>query len=24
MLGLCIWPLALLLPRLPKGAVPVH
>ena len=24
MLGLCIWPLALLLPRLPKGATPAH
>jgi DHA2 family multidrug resistance protein len=24
MLGLCIWPLALLLPRLPKGAAPAH
>lgn len=23
-LGLCIWPLALFLPRLPKGAVPAH
>jgi len=23
-LGLCIWPLALLLPRLPKGAAPAH
>jgi len=24
MLGLCIWPLALLLPRMPKGAAPAH
>jgi DHA2 family multidrug resistance protein len=24
MLGLCIWPLALLLPRMPKGAVAAH
>ncbi len=23
-LGLCIWPLALLLPRMPKGAAPAH
>ena len=23
-LGLCIWPLALFLPRLPKGAAPAH
>jgi MFS transporter, DHA2 family, multidrug resistance protein len=23
-LGLCIWPLALLLPRVPKGATPAH
>jgi MFS transporter, DHA2 family, multidrug resistance protein len=24
LLGLCIWPLALLLPRMPKGAAPAH
>ena len=24
MLGLCIWPLALFLPRMPKGAAPAH
>jgi DHA2 family multidrug resistance protein len=24
MLGLCIWPLALLLPQMPKGAAPAH
>jgi MFS transporter, DHA2 family, multidrug resistance protein len=23
-LGLCIWPLALLLPRMPRGASPAH
>ena len=24
MMALCLWPLALFLPRLPKGAAPAH
>lgn len=24
LLGLCVWPIALFLPRMPKGAAPAH